>query len=89
MFPVTAVHKQVQQRAQQQKQVRQDAEKVGSMLGYEKESGDGDEGQKNQACPRAEPLAKVEWLFIIHRKTPRLSPGYTSLVTEAKALFCS
>jgi len=44
MPPVPVVHKEVQQWAQEQQHVRQDTENVGSVLGYEEESTDGEEG---------------------------------------------
>jgi len=50
--PVPMVHEQVQQRTQEQQRVRQDTENVGSVLGYEEESGDGEEGEQHHPRPR-------------------------------------
>jgi uncharacterized protein YfaQ (DUF2300 family) len=67
VLTVFAVHEKVQQRAQEQQHVGQDAEEVRGVLGHEKEEADGEETKQSQTCPRPNPPAHAEFLSAPHR----------------------
>ncbi len=50
-----AVHQPVQNRAEKQQQEGQETEKMGPVLSDQEESGNGEEPDQDQACPRPEP----------------------------------
>jgi len=54
MPAVPTVHEKVQQRTQQNQKVRQDAEQVRPVFGYQVECGDGYEAGQRQLHPRTE-----------------------------------
>jgi hypothetical protein len=60
----------VQERAREEQQPRENPENVGGVLGHDEEPGDDQEGEQHQTGTRSEPRARLRGLFSRHLILP-------------------